>query len=192
MRGSILFLLALLLGLRPAYSGKPAFSKENPLFFGHDRQVALHLGGGVNSGFIIPPPEQFVPFFMAQFQYSLPNTFFEFPARQSLNVAQTVGMDKKYGWHWNEFSIPIAFLSGDVAFARGKNWYAGLGAGFGMQARENARIGSKLLFEFKLFAGYRLTESVNGEFFIQHFSNGCTTDDNHSYAFYGLGVAYNF
>ncbi len=188
MQKVILFLPILFLGLQSAH----ADAKENPFFWGHDRQFALNLGSGVNSGFLVPPPSQFVPFFMAHVQYSLPNTFFEFPARQSLNIAQTIGMGKKYGWNWKEFSIPIAFLSGDVAFLQGKNWYAGLGAGLGMQAKENDRISSKMLFTFKLFAGYRLSESVNGEIFVQHFSNGCTTDDNHSYAFYGLGVAYNF
>jgi hypothetical protein len=170
----------------------PAIGAHSPFFGDSARQVALHVGAGVNSGFIVPPPLQFVPFSVIQLQYSLPSTFFEMPARHSINIATTAGWDKKYGWDWPDYSIPIAMLSEDVALLHGERWYLGAGGGVGMQAKQNKRIGSKLVFQFKVLAGYKISDSVNLEAFAQHFSNGTTAPDNHSYGFYGLGFAYNF
>lgn len=165
----------------------------NPFMGENENQIAVNIGQGVNSGFIIPPPEQFVPFYMLpNIQYSQPTTFFKLPARQSLNFGETVGMAKKYGWDWPDYSIPMIFASGDVALLYGCNWYLSAGAGVGLQAKQNERLGAKLLFQFKLIAGYRFTEHWGGEFFIQHFSNANTADENNSYAFYGLGVTYSF
>ena len=83
-------------------------------------------------------------------------------------------------------------LSEDVALFYGKNWYSYMGLGVGMQAQQNERIGSKLLFGFKLAAAYRLSECTAVELFMQHYSNGNTAPENNSYAFYGLGLAYSF
>jgi len=166
--------------------------KKNPFFGDRQNQVALQLGTGVDSGFLIPPPLRYVPFSIVQLQYSQATTFFKLPARQSLNIAHTIGFDRKYGWDWNEYSIPMAFVSGDVALLSGERWYFGTGFGAGMQAKENARIGSKLLFQFKMLFGYRITDSINGELFMLHISNGNTAPANNSYAFYGLGLLYNF
>ena len=164
----------------------------NPFFSGYDNQFAFNFGYGVNSGFLLPPPTQFVPFIMMQLQYSQPTTFFRLPARKSLNIIQTLGHGKKYGWHWDKYTIPIAMLSEDVIFAHGKNWYSFAGLGVGMQAQQNERIGSKLLFGFKLGAGYKVSDCVGAELFMQHFSNGNTAPENNSYAFYGLGLTYSF
>lgn len=170
-----------------------AANAANP-YFGKDdhHQLAFNFGYGVNSGIIIPPPTQFVPFIIMHAQYSQPTTFFKLPARQSLNVFQTLGFGKKYGWNWYKYTIPIAMLSGDVALLHGKRWYIGPGIGVGMQAQQNCRIGSKLLFALKISAGYRITEHIGTELFVQHFSNGNTEKDNHSYAFYGAGLTYSF
>lgn len=165
----------------------------NPYFgAGNNHQFAFNFGYGVNSGIIVPPPTQFVPFIMGHLQYSQPTTFFKLQARQSLNVYQTLGFGKKYGWNWEKFTIPIAVLSGDVAVLRGRNWYVGPGIGVGMQAQQNDRIGSKLVFLLKITAGYRITDHIGTEVFVQHFSNGNTDEDNHSYAFYGAGLTYSF
>ncbi len=164
----------------------------NPFFGDHTNQVAFHGGWGVNSGFLIPPPSQFVPFALTQFQYSRPNTFFTLPARASLNAIVTIGMGERYDWDWKDFSIPIAFVSQDVILLHGRRWYFGTGAGLGFQAHENERLGAKLLFGFKILAGYRINDNWNTEIFVQHFSNGNTAAENHSYGFYGLGVVYNF
>jgi hypothetical protein len=164
---------------------------DNPFFNGYGHQIALHLGTGVNSGFLIPPPSQFVPFANIQIQYSIPNTFFELPARQSLNVAITAGYGRRYRWDWDDYSNPIALFSEDVALFWGQNWYFGAGIGAGMQAHQNERLGSKLVFQFKLMAGFKLNAKTNMEIFVQHFSNG-NTAENHSYAFYGLGAVYSF
>jgi hypothetical protein len=129
---------------------------------------------------------------MMQIQYSQPTTFFRLPARKSLNVIQTLGFGKKYGWHWDKYTIPIAMLSEDVILTDICNWYTFMGLGVGMQAQQNERIGSKLLFGFKVGAGYRISECTAVEAFMQHISNGNTAPENNSYAFYGLGLSFNF
>ena len=170
----------------------PAHAAENPFFSGYENQIAFNIGYGVNSGFLLPPPTQFVPFIMMQFQYSQPTTFFSLPARQSLNVIQTLGHGKKYGWHWDKYTIPIAMLSEDVVLFSGKDWYTFTGLGVGFQAQQNERIGSKLIFGFKLGAGYKISDCTGIELFMQHFSNGNTAPENNSYAFYGMGITYSF
>lgn len=165
----------------------------NPFMGYSQNQVAMNIGLGVDSGFLLPPPARFVPFFMLpNIQYSQPTTFFKLPARQSLNFGETVGMGKRYGWDWPSYSIPMIFASEDVALAYGDDWYFSAGAGVGLQAQQNDRIGSKLLFQFKLIAGYRFNECWGMEVFVQHFSNGNTAPENNSYAFYGLGVTRSF
>lgn len=164
----------------------------NPFMGEKENQIAVMAGQGFDQGFLIPPPFRIVPFYAAQVQYSQPTTFFKMPARQSMNAITTIGIGHKYGWNWNEYSIPIAMLSEDVALLYGKNWYYGTGIGVGLQAKENERLGAKLLFQFKITLGYRFNENWGGEFYIQHMSNANTADENYSYAFYGLGVTYNF
>ena len=165
---------------------------SNPFFGNTKNQIAFDFGYGVNSGFLIPPPSQFVPFIMLQFQYSQPTTFFRLPARQSLNIIQTLGSGTRYGWQWDKYTIPIAMLSEDIILASCNNWYLYTGLGVGMQAQQNERIGSKLLFGFKLGGGYRINDQVSAEMFVQHYSNGNTAPENNSYGFYGLGFTYNF
>jgi hypothetical protein len=185
----ILFILLPLLLLASA----PAGAGDNPFFFGHRRQVALHFGGyGVDTGLVVPPPFRPVPFVIAHLQYSLPSDFFELPSRDSINIAGTIGFGKGYGWDWDKYSIPIAFLSKDFALLYGRDWYAGIGIGAGMQAKQNDRISSKLLFQFKILAGTRISEKFGLEVFALHMSNGNTSPDNHSYAWYGAGVTYSF
>lgn len=164
----------------------------NPFMGDAQNQVALYLGQGVNGGFLVPPPSQFVPFYFVHGQYSQPTTFFRMPARQSLNVGQTIGMGKAYGWSWTEFTIPMVFLSEDIALVHGERWYLSAGPGVGLQAQQNKRLGAKLLFQFKIAGGLHFTEHLTGEIFVQHFSNANTAEENNSYAFYGLGMLYNF
>ena len=166
---------------------------DNPFTGNHENQIAFNIGTGVNGGFLIPPPSQFVPFFMLpNIQYSQPTTFFKMPARQSLNFGETVGMGKRYGWDWRAFTIPMAWASGDVALIDYNGFYFGPGVGVGFQAQQNKRLGAKLVFQFKLTAGYRLTDNWGMELFVQHFSNGNTAPENNSYGFYGAGLTYNF
>lgn len=169
-----------------------AHAENNPFFNGYDNQFALNFGWGVDSGFLIPAPVRWVPFVMVHAQYSQPTDFFRLPARRSLNVIQTLGSGTSRGWHWDKYTIPIITMSEDVILAHGKNWYFYSGLAVGMQAQQNERIGSKLLFGFKLGSGYKLTECMNLELFVQHYSNGNTAEENHSYAFFGAGVTYNF
>ncbi len=170
-----------------------AYAKDNNPFMGnYENQVAFNLGQGVNSGIIVPPPVQFVPFYLLHFQYSQPTTFFKLPARQSINIGQTLGFGTKYEWHWDKYTIPMIFLSEDIALLQGEKWFFSTGIGMGLQAQQNERIGSKLIFQFKLIYGYKLNDKLNLEMFIQHFSNANTAIENNSYAFYGLGLSYNF
>lgn len=169
-----------------------AHAEHNPFTGNHEHQVALNMGWGVDSGIIVPPPARFVPFYLLHMQYSQPTTFFKLPARQSLNVAQTLGFGKKYGWHWDKYTIPMVMISGDVALVEFRDAYFSMGAGAGLQAQQNERLGAKLLFQLKLIAGYRLTDNMGVELFVQHFSNANTSEDNHSYAFYGAGLTYSF
>ena len=175
-----------------ACAGTAQADDYNPFFGDFRHQIALGLGWGVDSGFIVPPPARFVPFAEAHFQYSVPSAMFYLPARLSMNVSQVVGVGHKYGWAWSRYSIPIVYLTKDLAFLNGKDWYVGAGCGGGFQVAENERIGSKLVFTLKVFAGYRLTERLASEIYVKHFSNGNTAPENNSYAFYGAGVAYNF
>ena len=170
----------------------PAFADTNPFMGNNQNQVALHLGQGVNSGFLIPPPTQLVPFYMIHFQYSQPTTFFKLPARQSINIGQTLGFGKKYGWHWDKYTIPMIFLSEDIALFHGDRWYFATSIGVGLQAQQNERLGAKLLMQFKLFGGYRIDDHWGVEVFMQHFSNANTAPENNSYAFYGAGFTYSF
>lgn len=188
MKKIVLSFVALLVLMSVAHAKKGA----NPFMGDNQNQVAFYFGQGVDSGIIVPPPFRLVPFHIMHLQYSQPTTFFSIPARQSINLAQTIGSGTKYGWQWDRYSIPIIFLTEDVSLLHFGGWYFGVGAGGGLQAHQNARLGSKWLFEFKLMTGYRFTDSFGAEFYVQHFSNGNTAPANHSYAFYGLGLAYSF
>ena len=169
-----------------------ANAATNPFMGDAQNQLAFYTGQGFDNGYVVALPYHAVPFYMVQAKYSQPATFFRLPARMSMNLAETVGLGKKYGWDWRKFTIPIIFISGDTALLHGENWYAGVGSGVGLQAQQNERLGAKLLFEFKLFYGYRFNENWGIELYAQHFSNANTADENHSYAFYGLGITRNF
>ena len=188
----IKFLIALFIAVFSGTAIAETDVKFNPFIDGYDNQIAVNFGYGVNSGFLVPPPTQFVPFNMLHLQYSQPTTFFRVPARQSINVIQTLGHGSKYGWNWDKYTIPIVMLSQDFALIYSNDWYTFMGLGIGMQGQQNERIGSKLLFGFKLGAGYRITECTAVELFMQHYSNGNTAPENNSYAFYGLGMTYSF
>ena len=169
-----------------------AHADTNPFFNGYENQIGLNFGWGVDSGFLIPAPIKWVPFIMLNANYSQPTEFFRLPARKSLNITQTLGSGSSRGWHWDKYTIPIVTLSEDVILAHGEKWFFYSGLAVGMQMQQNERIGSKLLFGFKLGTGYKLSDCSNLEFFMQHYSNGNTAPENNSYAFYGLGLTYNF
>ncbi|MCL2737554.1 MAG: acyloxyacyl hydrolase [Alphaproteobacteria bacterium] len=171
---------------------RAADAARNPFFDGYAHQFGASMGAGVNGRQLVPPPVKPVPFSELHLQYSVPTTMFYLPARFSMNVSQTVGFGRKYGWDWTSYSIPILYLTQDVSPLHGEKWYAGLGAGGGFQLVKNERISSTFLFTFKIFMGYRFTERMAGEFYVKHFSNGTLTPENYSYGFYGLGITYNF
>ena len=166
--------------------------EQNPFMGTYQNQVAFGIGQGFDTGIILPPPTRPVPFYIGTFQYSQPTTFFRVPARRSINISETLGLAKKYGWDWPDYTVPMAYVTEDIALFKYNKIYAGMGAGAGLQAKENARLGAKLLFEFKVLFGYNFNDKWSGEFFIQHFSNANTAEENHSYAFYGLGFTYNY
>ncbi|MBR5904804.1 MAG: acyloxyacyl hydrolase [Alphaproteobacteria bacterium] len=165
---------------------------KNPFMGEYDEQIAFGFGQGFDTGILLPPPVRPVPFYIGTIQYTQPTTFFRIPARRSLNFSQTIGIKEKNGWKWQDFSIPIFYVSEDIAMFRYKRLYMGMGAGVGLQGKENERLGSKLLFQFKIEFGYNINKKWAVELFIQHFSNANTAEENHSYAFYGLGLTYNY
>jgi len=191
MRKTCLLLSLIFLPLS-AMADSCILPEENPFMGKYQQQIAFGLGQGFDTGILLPPPVRPVPFYIGSFQYSQPTTFFRVPARRSVNISETLGLAKKYGWDWPDYTIPMIYFTEDIALFRLEKIYAGLGAGAGLQAKQNSRIGSKLIFEFKLTFGYNFNERWATEFFIQHFSNANTADENNSYAFYGLGVTYNY
>ena len=185
------FAVVLLSTIIPIYSAFADVTRNT--FTGYYKnQFSLYFCEGIDSGFLLPPPLKPVPFYLFNLQYSQPTTFFSLPARQSLSVGQTLGFGSKYGWDWDKYTIPMVMLSGDVRLSEYKNLYVAAGAGVGMQAQQNERLGAKLLFQFKITVGYHINNNWGIEAFMHHFSNGNTALENYSYAFYGLGVTYSF
>ena len=82
-------------------------------------------------------------------------------------------------------------LTEDIMLFSNCNWYGFTGVGVGIQAQQNERIGSKLLFGFKVGIGYRISDCMSIEGYMQHKSNANTAPENNSYAFYGLGLSFN-
>lgn len=165
---------------------------ENPFMWTYQNQISLEFGQGFDTGILLPPPVRPVPFYIGTFRYSQPTDFFRIPARRSINISETLGLHKKYGWDWPDYTTPMIYITEDIALFRHEHLYAGMGAGAGLQANENNRLGAKLIFEFKITVGYNFSKKWAAEFFIQHFSNANTASENHSYAFYGLGITYNY
>lgn len=169
------------------------FLPENKTFMGeYKNQMGFGLGQGFDTGWILPPPTRPVPFYIETITYSQPTTFFRVSARRSINISETLGLDEKYGWKWQDYTIPIIYLTEDILLVDCNDFYVATGAGLGLQAQENERLGAKLIFQFKITFGYHINERWSTEFFVQHFSNANTADENHSYAFYGLGFTYNY
>ncbi len=191
MKKFILFLLVLILP-NISLARDYILPDKNPFMGTYQEQFAFGIGQGFDTGILLPPPVKPVPFYIGTIQYSQPTSFFRVPARRSINVSMTLGLDEERGWKWQDFTIPMAYLTEDIALFRYNRFYGGTGAGVGLQAEENARIGSKLVFQFKVMFGYNLTKQWALELFIQHFSNANTAEENNSYAFYGLGATYNF
>lgn len=176
----------------PAMADSFVLPETNPFMGKYEQQVAFGIGQGFDTGILLPPPVYPVPYYIATIQYSQPTTFFKIPARRSINVSETLGLYSKRGWDWQDYSVLIGYISEDIALFRYHDLYAGMGAGVGLQAHQNDRIGSKLIFQFKVTFGYNLNEKWATELFIQHFSNANTAEENNSYAFYGLGFTYNY
>ena len=182
------FILLVALSCANAYS----LPTENPFTGDYQNQISLGIGQGFDTGWIVPQPVRPVPFYIGSIAYSQPTTFFRIPARRSINVSGTLGLNEKYGWKWQDYSIPIVHLSEDIALLKYKHLYFAVGAGVGLQAQQNERIDSKLLFQLKLTFGYKFTPKLSTELFVQHFSNANTGENNYSYAFYGIGFTHNY
>lgn len=188
----ITLILSFILFSQIAMADPVILPERNPFMGTYQNQVAFGLGQGFDTGWILPPPVRPVLFYIGTFQYSQPTSFFRVPARRSINISQTVGLHERYGWNWPAYSIPMIYLTEDIALFRINRFYGGMGAGAGLQAQENERLGAKLIFQFKVSFGYNFNKKWSGEFFVQHFSNANTAEQNNSYAFYGLGFTYNY
>ena len=188
VRYVVLILFAIFMPAIPSFAG----NFQNTFTGDYKNQIGFGIGHGFDTGILLPPPVRPVPFYIMTLQYSQPTKFFRIPARRSLNISQTIGIEEKNGWNWQDYSIPIAYVSEDIAMFRYNKIYMGMGAGVGLQAKENKRLGSKLLFQFKISFGYNFNKRWATEIFIQHFSNANTAEENNSYAFYGIGLTHNF
>jgi len=191
MKTKILFLLPIILP-NIALAEDWFLPERNPFTGTYQNQMFYGIGQGFDTGILLPPPVRPVPFYIGTITYSQPTTFFRIPARRSLNISETLGLGSKNGWDWTDYTIPIGYATEDIALFRYKRLYMGVGAGVGLQVKENKRLGAKLLFQFKVTIGVNITREWATELFIQHFSNANTAEDNHSYAFYGLGLTHNF
>lgn len=191
MMKKTLFLLPIILPTI-AFADSCFLPEVNPFMGKYQNQFSFGFGQGFDTGILLPPPVRPVPFYIGTITYSQPTTFFRIPARRNLNASVTLGLGEKYGWKWQDYTIPIGYATEDIALFRYKRFYMGAGAGAGLQAKENKRLGAKLVFQFKVMFGYNINKKWATELFIQHFSNANTADDNHSYAFYGLGLTHNF
>lgn len=165
---------------------------SNPFTGNYQNQMFYGIGQGFDTGILLPPPVKPVPFYIGTITYSQPTSFFRIPARRNLNISMTLGLGEKNGWKWQDYTIPIGYVTEDIALFRYKRIYMGTGAGVGLQAKENARLGAKLVFQFKVMFGYNINKEWATELFIQHFSNANTAEENNSYAFYGIGITHNF
>lgn len=175
----------------------------NPFFGDKQNQVHFMLGQGFDSGELILAKyiNRPVPYYLASFTYSQPNSFFRMPGRQSMSFIKTIGFGREsyfghcpYDCEWGDYSAEIFMLSQDFAIQPfdWKKTYFGAGLGVAVQGKYNDRLNTKFLIPFRMFAGHRINDSWNVEFVMQHFSNGDTGDRNGVYNFYALGVAYNF
>ena len=191
MKTKLLFLLPIILP-NIALADDWFLPERNPFTGTYQNQMFYGIGQGFDTGILLPPPVRPVPFYIGTITYSQPTTFFRIPARRSLNISETLGLGSKNGWDWTDYTIPIGYATEDIALFRYKRLYMGLGAGVGLQVKDNKRLGAKLLFQFKVTIGVNITQEWATELFIQHFSNANTAEDNHSYAFYGLGLTHNF
>ena len=191
MKTKLLFLLPIILP-NIALADDWFLPERNPFMGTYQNQMFYGIGQGFDTGILLPPPVRPVPFYIGTITYSQPTTFFRIPARRSLNISETLGLGSKNGWDWTDYTIPIGYATEDIALFRYKRLYMGVGAGVGLQVKENKRLGAKLLFQFKVTIGVNITQEWATELFIQHFSNANTAEDNHSYAFYGLGLTHNF
>ena len=191
MKTKILFLLPIILP-NIALADDWFLPERNPFTGTYQNQMFYGIGQGFDTGILLPPPVRPVPFYIGTITYSQPTTFFRIPARRNLNISETLGLGSKNGWDWTDYTIPIGYATEDIALFRYKRLYMGMGAGVGLQVKENKRLGAKLLFQFKFTIGVNITREWATELFIQHFSNANTAEDNHSYAFYGLGLTHNF
>ncbi|MBO7052938.1 MAG: acyloxyacyl hydrolase [Alphaproteobacteria bacterium] len=175
-----------------AWADSCVLPEENPFFGKYKNQISFSIGQGFDTGILLPPPVRPVPFYIATFQYSQPTTFFRVPAKRSINLSGVFGLHAKNGWEWQDYSVPIIYFTEDIALFKLDKFFIGTGAGAGLQAKENDRLGTKLLFQFKVTAGYSFNKKWAMEIYAQHFSNANTDHNNYSYAFYGLGVTYNY
>ena len=177
--------------------------KSNIFFGDKQNQVSFTLGQGFDSGELILflHMDRPAPYYMLNFSYSQPTTFFRLPARQTINLVKTIGFgssdyDGKCGYrkacNWEDYGAEIFMLSEDFALYHTTRWYFGAGGGVAVQGRYNERLNTKFLLGFRMFAGYKFSEYWATEFVMQHFSNGDTGTRNLVYDFYGLSAVYSF
>lgn len=150
----------------------------NNIFFG-DKQN--QISASVGSSFGSMSPELDSGFLMLQ--YSQPTQIFRLDGRWNLNASMVANPDNV--WFMGGVSFDVALLSW-------RDLYFGAGIGAYIRTDRTERLDSRFTFGERAFIGYKLTDTVNIEFFVHHFSNGDITDKNLGYNFFGVSASWNF
>ena len=160
---------------------------ENNVLLGENRnQIGVSFGSkfDVHDGPFAKPPA-------AMIQYSQPLRVFRMDSRINAQLVGKFGEDTTGALTSPAYLIyAVQFDIAPISIGR---FYAGAGIGAGQRTWGRKEDGiSKFLFGQKAFAGYKITETMAAEFFIQHYSNGGLTAANHGFDFGGLTLLWSF
>lgn len=155
----------------------PTFATANPMFGEYQNQAKIYGGSYVGDTQF----ERASVFAMAE--YAQPVTFLRLPARVNLHAGLSSGTD--ITWTITGGSLDVVLLSSG-------RFYAGAGMGIFYRNKQTMRLSSRFTFGERGFIGYRISDKLSTEIFVQHFSNGDITDRNLGYNFAGVGMVWNF
>ena len=146
------------------------------IFNDKQNQFGYYIGGGLGNNIGLNG--------IVSIQYSQPTKFMRLDARQNIQISY---IESK-----NEPKWGIAGTSWDVTLLNKGNFYVNAGWGFYIRSKETERLDSKFTMGERFVIGYKGENSINYEFFIQHYSNGNLTDKNAGYNFIGVSTIMNF
>ncbi len=149
--------------------------------------MAQSTGDGTLFKLFAPNMWDFLPQTLFLVQYSQPTEIFRLDARINLNMVQNLGYNGGHGLSF--FGIGISW---DVALLQYHGLYMGIGMGPYMRDERDRWVDSRLVFGEKFFIGKNISNTLRGEIFTLHFSNGNFTYPNRGFNFAGLAITYSF